>query len=522
MGDRAASVLLRIGVVAVGLAALPYKLFELDRFFIAKELILHSAALGIAVLIVVRTRSTLDAVDALLAVFLAWSAISAVFATNYWLAQRALGISVSSAILFWGARFVSRSAMYRPIMVACAIATVVAAATGLVQAYAFDSIYFSQNRAPGGTFGNRNFVAHFVTIGLPTLVYVTVTARTSTGALGGSLGVGVVAALLVLTRTRAAWLAVAVTFVLLALPLFASRRYWRGTQIGGRLARAGLAATVAVAAAIVLPNRLNWRSNSPYLDSALGVVDYSSGSGQGRLAQYRNSFGMALADPVFGAGPGNWPVKYARFAPASDRSLNDSGMTDNPWPSSDWVAFLSERGIVAVIALAGVFGMLFLSALRRWSELRETDYVMVKLALAGTIVATAVVSAFDAVLLLAAPAFLAWTIIGTASGAGRPATEGTPPRWWRPLQLFNALVILVSLIRSASQTRAVYSVANGVTRAGWYDAAFWDPGSYRIALRAAELRASRGQCASARDHAQRASDLFPNAAAPKRILRQCR
>jgi hypothetical protein len=520
--DRAASVLIRIGVVAVALAALPYKLFELDRFFIPKELILHSAALGVGALVLLRSRLKIDLVDSFIAVFIAWSAISAIFATNYWLAQRALGISVSSAVLFWGARCVSSAGLYRPITVACALATVVAAVTGLVQAYAFDSIYFSQNRAPGGTFGNRNFVAHFVTIGLPVLVYVTATARTSMGALAGSVGIGLVAALLVMTRTRAAWLAVLVTFALLSIPLFAARRYWRGTQTGGRLARAALAATVAVATVIVFPNRLNWRSDSPYLDSALGVVDYSSGSGQGRLAQYKNSMGIVFADPVFGAGPGNWPVRYVRFAPGGDKSLNDAGMTDNPWPSSDWVAFLSERGVVAVIALAGALALLFFSALRRWSELRETDYVLLKLALAGTIVATTVVSAFDAVLLLAAPAFLAWTVIGVASGAGRATLEETPPRWWRPLQLFNLLVIIVSVARSAAQTRAVYAVANGVTRAGWYDAAFWDPGSYRIALRAAELRASRGQCASAREHAQRASSMFPHAAAPKRILRQCR
>ena len=48
--------------------------------------------------------------------------------------------------------------------------------------------YFSANRAPGGTFGNRNFVAHMAAIGLPALVWGTVTARRPFGALLGSLG----------------------------------------------------------------------------------------------------------------------------------------------------------------------------------------------------------------------------------------------------------------------------------------------------------------------------------------------
>ena len=35
------------------------------------------------------------------------------------------------------------------------------------------SEYFSLNRSPGGTFGNRNFVAHLAAIGLPVILLVT-------------------------------------------------------------------------------------------------------------------------------------------------------------------------------------------------------------------------------------------------------------------------------------------------------------------------------------------------------------
>jgi hypothetical protein len=75
--------------------------------------------------------------------------------------------------------------------------------------------------------------------------------------------------------------------------------------------------------------------------------------------------------------------------------------------------------------------------------------------------------------------------------------------------------------RSAAQLAAIVMVAEGGARTAWVDAAQWDPGSYRIALRAAEVQASRRRCASARAHATRARSLFPHAAAPRRVLRRC-
>ena len=522
MPHRGTTLLLQIGVVAVMLAAQPYKVFELDRYFVPKELVLHGIAAVLAAGLVIRRREArASLVDGLVAVFLGWSALSALFATNHWLAQRALGVTASSLVLYWSARRVAQAGGHRPLLLAAAVATVCAATTGLAQAYGMELVWFSLNRAPGGTFGNRNFVAHVAAIGLPALIYVVVTARTSAGALAGTLATGAVAALLVLTRSRAAWLAVAVSVAVTLVALVASRRYWRGGPTGGRLARIALTVTVFIAATFVIPNALNWRSDSPYLDTATRVVDYSSGSGRGRIAQYRNSLEMAAADPVFGAGPGNWPVKYPGVAPANDRSLTAEGMTANPWPSSDWVAFLAERGAVAAIALLVAFTLLFFGAFRRWGELPSSDAVLAKLTLSATIAATAVVSAFDAALLLAAPAFLAWVVIGATNGLGESAAADSRPRWWTPAILLAAVLVWMAVLRSSAQLVAIRTVGGGGTIASWVDAARWDPGSYRIALRAAELQASRGRCASARVHATRARELFPSAAAPRRVLRRC-
>lgn len=520
--DRIIKFTIQIAVIAAVVVALPYKLFELDRYFVPKELVLNAAALIVATALVIKRRSMrFDLVDGLIALFLLWSMASAIFATNHWVAQRSLAISVSGAIIFWGARSIAPSS-YRSILVACAIATVCAAAFSLAQAYGLDTEYFSTNRAPGGTFGNRNFVAHIAAIGLPTLAWCTVTARRPFGALLGSLGCALVGGALVLSRSRGAWLAVAASGAVLLIPLIASRKYWGGHQVGGRFARLTLATVIGGMVAIVLPNSLNWNSESPYLDSARGVIDYRKGSGRGRVAQYQNSLRMAASNPVFGVGPGNWPVEYVRFAPEGDRSLTDDGMTANPWPSSDWVAFISERGFIPTAALLSAFLILFFTSLRRWSELENGDAVLAQCVLAGTIVATIVVSAFDVVLLLAAPSLLVWSILGATSGIRRSVKDVEVSS--RTLGVAAAALLIASLLavaRSVTQTMAMSAVGRGGMTAGWVTGALWDPGSYRINYRVAELYSRRGRCSFARPYARQAVSLFPHSPQARRIVRSC-
>jgi hypothetical protein len=197
-------------------------------------------------------------------------------------------------------------------------------------------------------------------------------------------------------------------------------------------------------------------------------------------------------------------------------------MTANPWPSSDWVAFVSERGFVAAILLFAAFVVLFLGSFRGWREAGSADAVLARLVLAGTVVIIMVVSAFDAALLLAAPALLAWTIIGVSAGARRRGREvDLTRREWMIAAAGTMLIAIAATARSATQTMAMSAVGDGGRTAGWVQGAIWDPGSYRINLKVAQLYARRGRCKTARPYAQRAVSLFPNAPAAKRVWRQC-
>src|SRR4029079_15348510 len=68
LSERAALVVLQVGAIAVVLAAAVYKQFELDRFFVPKELVLHVVATIAALCCLARPRALrLSRVDQLLA-----------------------------------------------------------------------------------------------------------------------------------------------------------------------------------------------------------------------------------------------------------------------------------------------------------------------------------------------------------------------------------------------------------------------------------------------------------------------
>lgn len=523
--ERAAAILLVTGAFAVVLAAFPFKDFDLDRFFVPKELVLAITTASVAVALIESSRRIgLARLDLLLLGWLALNAISAIVATNVWLAARALGVAVGGVATFWCARALACTAAGRWIVGGLAFATVLASATALAQAYGWEPEYVSINRAPGGTLGNRNFIAHLAAIGLPALVYLTLGAARWYGSLLPAAGLAISAAALIMSRTRAAWLAIIVAGGVLLLAAF-----WRRSVVftGGVRLRAlvtVLSVAGGAAAAILLPNELNWRSESPYLESATGVVNYREGSGRGRLIQYRNSLQLALENPVLGVGPGNWSVAYPEVASRRDPSLDNSGMTANPWPSSDWVAFLAERGFIAFGTIVVAFALMGLGALHRVARATTTAGALRALALAGTVLITAAVGLFDAVLLLAAPSLIAWALIGALMAPVATRWTFTPGEGTRRVGLVLALTFAaLFVVRGTSQAIAMAVYADAPRRAASVRrAAEIDPGSYRLRLRAAQSYASRGQCRNAVRHARAASALYPNAPAPRGVLRRCR
>ncbi len=513
--ERLALRVIQLGAIAVVLAVTTFNAFELDRFFVPKELMLHLAAAVaglLAVLALWRLRVT--RVDLLLACYLALSALSALMATNRWLALRALAVSASSIVLFWTARALRDAGLARPLLGALALAVVIAAATSLLQTYGLDSRFFSENRAPGGTLGNRNFVAHVAAFGFPLLLFVALQAQRRSAYIRWALGTALVIASLVLTRSRAAWLAFAAMVLVVIVAILLSPSLRRDRGIWKRLAGIAVLSCGGLVLAFLLPNTLHWRDNNPYLESVKRVADYSDGSGRGRLVQYGRSLLMAVRHPLFGVGPGNWPVVYPSRVPANDPSLDQTneGMTSNPWPSSDWVACIAERGIAAFVLLVLVFIRLAKAGLKQLREGVDVPAGLAAVSLLGIAAGAVVAGTFDAVLLLAIPAFLVWAAVG----ALLVPQEESP----KPVLRFAFVALLVlpimGVVRSTEQLMAMEIYTTRSDRASLTRATRIDPGNYRLRLRLAHA-GGRGRC----ENARAAHALFPSARAAEDASSGC-
>ncbi len=516
---RFLAVWLAMGAVAVVLVAAPSSLFDLDRFAAPKELALHLTALGAIVLLAfgAEARASLIAAELPLVGFTAWSALSAAVANNRWLSLRALALTISGVVIFRASRRVAREGAGGLLLVGLALALVLGALTGLAQTYGVDPSILADSRAPGGTLGNRNFLAHLLTLGLPLLLLLVLEARGPRRALLAAMGMALMVAVIFLTRSRAAWLGAAASAAVILIGWLIARRGGRQVLVGRRLGGALLVVIVGLAAALLLPNRLSWRSDSPYSDTVRDLTNYRAGSGHGRLVQYRNSLRLVRRHPLFGTGPGNWPVEYPLVTTPGDPSFaGGDPMPTNPWPSSDWVAMLVERGVVAALLLLAALGAMGLTALRR---LRSEDPAEARraLALLGLLAATLVTGAFDAVLLLAPPTLVVWAAVGLLLPAtGRVGLLPFPVR--RRLLPTLGLLAGAASLRSAGQVAAIELAGPGWPVERLERAVRFDPGSYRLHL----MIAQRTGCARARPHAEAAARLFPLLRAPQRRLEACR
>lgn len=520
---RTARRLLQLGALGVVLAVVGGELFELDRFLAPKELVLHLAAFGAAAAALrASERSALSLPDIGLLVWLGVSLLSALLAANGWLSTRALGVSAAGLACYWTARAIARSEMERPLLAALAMAAILAALAALLQAYGILLPLVSERRAPGGLLGNRNFMAHLTAVGLPIILYLTLTTRSRAGGWLYGIGTTLAAAALVLSRSRAAWLAVLAGATFLVVEGVLVSGLWRDPAIRRRLATAMGGAAAGLVLALAIPNGLDWRSDNPYLESLTSIANFQDGSGRGRILQWSNTLRMSADHPFLGVGPGNWMIEYPNYTTANDPSFawNDAIPT-NPWPSSDWVGLLAERGWLAMACLVLVLASLAFVGWRRSRRHGASPEGLAGLAMVSLLLVTGLVAAFDAVLLLAAPTLLFWTALGALQPAPRVAASLDRP-WMRTAVRWVLLCgAAVWISRSAAETLSIVVAGDGERPRALRVASAIDPGSFRLQLRLAGIPGD-ATCAQVRVHAARAAELMPNHRAPREALQHCK
>jgi putative inorganic carbon (hco3(-)) transporter len=433
---RIVSWLLRVGMIVCVLAIIPSQATGICLCNAPKELVLELIGLGsIALLVLYCSRIRVDSVDLFLALFLIFSIISGGFAApDRWEALRAVGISVAGVAIFWSSRVIAKSGRRRELLDVAALAVVLVASTVVLDALGFN-FGLSVTR-PAGTLGDRNSAAHFLALGMPLLLlqsFKTESAWRQRLALSSLVIVG---AALLLTRSRAAWLAVLSGTLLIAILLGLTPRRFHPSLTGTRVMHAMTALVAGLILGLCIPTQLHWKAAHPYLESFENLAESNSGSGRVRLNQYHDSLLMLIGHETLGVGPGNWKILYK--ARASDLTKHNP---ENAAPTyggtaertiwylpnrlnSDWIAFAVERGLPAVTFLLAALATFAIWSGTSWSRLHiaapgsdPTPRLVVLLTLVVVIV---IVGSFDAVLQLPAPTYLAFLTLGALAPTRKP------------------------------------------------------------------------------------------------------
>jgi hypothetical protein len=512
-----------LGLVATVLVMVPGAALENERHDLPKELLVHLVALCAAGAALAHARRVrLAGEDVSLALFLALGLVSAAAAAvNPWMAARSSALACSAAAVFWAARGAGGRGRRRLLALAAA-AVAVAAVAALLEAYGVVEGLSTANRAPGGTLGHRNRMAHLLVLGLPLLAVQVAGARGQARLLAWSAGLAAVGAALALSRSRAAWVATAAAVAAALLAAALAGPAARRALPARRLGLSALALLLGAGLAVAVPNRLSWHSRTPYRDSLATLVDHREGSGRGRVIQYANTLKMAADHPLLGVGPGNWRVRYPSYATPGDPSYTPTErLPTGRYPQGDWVALLAERGAAAALAAALAGAILLLRSAAAVRRGRGPRAFRAGAALC-TGAALAVLGAFDAVLMTPAAALLAAVALGALAPRAADARRLPLPRAaWGMTATAAAAVLCGAVLLGGVQLRAATLYGSSPAVENLARAVRVNPGDYYAQLRLGEGLAERGQCAEALPPLRAASRLYPTAPLPERLRRRC-
>ncbi len=221
---------------------------------------------------------------------------------------------------------------------------------GLLQVFAgFDGIL--DVAPPGSIFGFRNISAQAVSIGLPALLALLLSARGKFVRSLLTLCLGLCGSYLVFTGTRTVWLASLAQATVLAALVFRNRR---SPVFGQIFSTANLVSLVGAAAFVVglsvaRPSALLEQK----LSAPIGIESAAMGdsrtvqldeSASGRVAAYENTFQLIKAHPWLGMGAATFGHRLPDTAPLNHQALFIDFFHGWNHAHSDWLQLWAELG----------------------------------------------------------------------------------------------------------------------------------------------------------------------------------
>jgi O-antigen ligase len=515
-GAEGATICVGLILLAVFVSVLPVG-YDYDRFALPKEFAVLALALSLLT-VAIRRRATLEigAADWLILLGLLGGALSAALADNKLMALRAISLSAAAALTFWLAQTLRAE---RTKVMACLVwALGIAAGLALAEASGLLDAMALRGRGPAGSAGNRNYLAHVLALGLPVLSWAVLSREAVAIRWEARIALTLSFCALTVTRCRSAWMSVLILMVVAVVTAAVRRRSY---NVRLRSIEPLGWAALGVVVALLAPWQVKWAAERPYQQTLARLVDFSSGTGRGRLQQYVTSLQIVTDNPVLGVGPGNWSVHYAQVARADDASL----FPGNPVPvqrfaSSDYVAALAEYGTLPTLLFLLALGAIAASLLRSRRG-SERAWALIGL---GTMLVAGIVASVDAVLQRAEPVIVCALVLGLCFQRTASPTIRVPLAQ-RPL--FAGALLLPLLLGALFAGRRICAavIANPTEPAqrvarlsrAWE----MDRSSYSIGASLAFHLMEESRCPEAILRAKEVLSLFPSHPGMRALVRGC-
>jgi O-antigen ligase len=278
----------------------------------------------------------------------------------------------------------------RRVLEAVTIAAAAVAAIGLLQHLEVMPFAIPVISKPGSTFGNRNAAAEVMAMALPLGLGAAAGTRRSDARNVMLVALALELVFLGVTRARGAWVGAACG---LGIALWLCRPRWSRASIA-----IALGAVVAGSVAASLPGRFNPRDAgdrkrySGVVEVLQDGFDTRSTALKTRFGLWRRTVAMVRDHPLFGVGPGNWPVMFPRYAEPG--ATSDGVLSASLAPRQaheDALERAAETGVPGLLAL-GVLAVGAVIAVRRRLGTGDQDMRATTAAAAGTLVSLVALS----------------------------------------------------------------------------------------------------------------------------------
>ncbi|MFL5308244.1 MAG: O-antigen ligase family protein [Polyangia bacterium] len=445
---RTAAAVLRVTIIVVMLAYVP----ALAAPFVEIKLaaLMLGGGLSAAAWLWARVESGSGRLDAGIAVAGAAVLLTTVLSAAV-AAARGTGVPYAGGELArWGAAagvalgtaLVVASGRRERLVDAIQIGAALVAAIGLAQHLGLCPLPIPSISVPGSTFGNRNIAAEAMAAALPF-------ALARRGRVAGALVI-LELVFLAVARTRGAWIGGAAG-VAAFLAVRRARVSWRAVA-------AGTIAAVAIVAAAALPGRRtphdahDPKRYAPAADVVREGLSVSSPVARTRLGLWRRAWAMYWDAPLFGVGPGNFAVRFPRYAEpgaADEGVLSPSGAPKRV--HDDLLERLTETGPLGLLALLALYAAAAVAAHRaRGAAAADADDLGFAAACAGSLAAVAGCGLTGFPLAMPATVLLFGVAVGglaaRTDGPGRPVRR---PARRPPALRAGAAVVAAALVVAA-------------------------------------------------------------------------